>query len=81
MAIMTAPAQMRARMSRPLNAERVMRRERALTELARVHLVHRGYRNVFAMRCLRQGYPVTTTPAQLARFEVAQEQTAEALEG
>ena len=72
---MTAPAHMRARMSRPLDAMRVARRAKALAILA-----HR-YADIYAARCTRQGYPVTTTPSELARFEVAQEQTAEALEG
>lgn len=75
------PASMRARMHRGLDAERVWRRERALTELARVHVVHRGYRNVYARRCLRQGFPIETTPAELARHEIAQEMQVEMMGG
>lgn len=72
---MTSAAASRARMSRPLDAMRVAAREKVLTGL-------RDYEpDEYAARCSHQGYPVTTTPSQLARFEVAQEQTVSNLDG
>ena len=68
---MTAPAHMRARMSRPLDAMRVAARAKALTILAADHWP------VYVRRCERQGYPVTTTPSQLARWEIANEMQGE----
>ena len=69
-----SPATMRARMHRGLDATRVYRREKALTVLSDKHA------SVYAARCARQGYPITTSPRDLARWEVAQEQTIEAME-
>lgn len=76
-----SPATMRARMSRPLDAMRVFRREKALTELSTVHTRWIGVPNYYARRCARQGYPIETTPADLARFEVRNEMQAELLNG
>ena len=62
----------RARMNRPaIDAERLRRRTKALTILAIDHWPY------FAARCRRQGWPETTTPADLARHEIANEMTGE----
>lgn len=71
---MTAASASRARMNRPaIDAERLRRRTKALTILAADHWP------VYVRRCERQGYPTTTPPAALARFEVAQERQVELL--
>ncbi len=68
----------RARMNRPaIDAERLARRTKALIELATVHTRWLGVPNYFARRCSRQGWPTTTTPADLARHEIANEMTGE----